>query len=71
MCEEGLDAVLLGTGMNLEYFSGFPSPHKSVARPFFLLIPSRRDPVFFTYCLHPHLAGQGKASVIGAGISEL
>src|SRR5208337_4531213 len=33
-----LDAILLGTGMNFQYFSGFPSPARNVARPFFLLV---------------------------------
>jgi len=44
-----LDAVLLGTGMNLQYFSGFPSPIRNVARPFFLLIAAGQDPIFFTH----------------------
>lgn len=44
-----LDAVLLGTGMNLQYFSGLPSPQKNVARPFFLLIPRRGDRVLFCH----------------------
>jgi Xaa-Pro aminopeptidase len=47
-----LHAVLLGTGMNLRYFSGYPSPSKSVARPFFLLLPLRGDPVLFSHSGH-------------------
>jgi Xaa-Pro aminopeptidase len=49
MQELAIDAVLIGTGMNLQYFSGFHSPPKSVVRPYFLLISARRRPVFFTH----------------------
>src|ERR1700742_755379 len=49
MHELRLDAMLLGTGMNLQYFSGLPSPQKNVARPFFLLIPSAGDPVLLCH----------------------
>ena len=52
MLEKRLDAVLLGTGMNLAYFSGYPSPARSVCRPFFLLLPFRGDPVFFSHSGH-------------------
>jgi Xaa-Pro aminopeptidase len=44
-----LDAILLGTGMNLQYFSGFPSPARNVARPFFLVVPANGDPVLITH----------------------
>src|ERR1700722_5234813 len=44
-----LDAVLLGTGMNLQYFSGLPSPQKNVARPFFLLVPRLGNPILFCH----------------------
>jgi Xaa-Pro aminopeptidase len=46
MPERGLDAVLLGTGTNLKYFSGYPSPARSGSRPFFLLLPLYGDPIF-------------------------
>lgn len=46
MPERGLDAVLLGTGTNLRYFSGYPSPARSGSRPFFLLLPLHGDPIF-------------------------
>ena len=49
MQQQKIDAVLLGTGMNLQYFSGFPSPQKNVARPFFLLIPYRGALVLFAH----------------------
>ncbi|MCI0421544.1 MAG: aminopeptidase P family N-terminal domain-containing protein [Acidobacteria bacterium] len=52
MHEKDLDGVLLGTGMNLAYFSGYPSPSKSVPRPFFLLLPCEGEPVFFSHSAH-------------------
>ena len=52
-----LDAILLGTGMNLQYFSSFPSPQRNVARPFFLLIPIIRDPILLC---HTGLADEGR-----------
>jgi Xaa-Pro dipeptidase len=45
-----LQAVLLGTGTNLRYFSGYPSPARSGSRPFFLLLPLAGDPVFIVHC---------------------
>ena len=57
MREHRLDAILLGTGMNLQYFSGFPSPQKNVARPFFLLIPICHDPILLC---HTGLADEGR-----------
>jgi Xaa-Pro aminopeptidase len=44
MAERGLDALLVGTGVNLQYFCGFPSPTQSSSRPFFLLLPRAGDP---------------------------
>jgi len=52
MHEKDLDGVLLGTGMNLAYFSGYPSPSTSVPRPFFLLLPCEGEPVFFSHSAH-------------------
>jgi Xaa-Pro aminopeptidase len=49
MHEQRLDAVLLGTGMNLQYFSGLPSPQRNLVRPFFLLIGATRAPVLFSH----------------------
>lgn len=46
MRERELDAVLLGTGPNLGYFSGYPSPSKGGSRPYFLVLPYEGDPVF-------------------------
>ena len=52
MVERGFEAVLLGTGANLAYFSGYPSPARSVPRPFFVLLPLIGDPVFLTHMGH-------------------
>ena len=52
MRDAGMQAVLLGTGNNLAYFSGYPSPARSVARPFFVLLPLAGDPVFFSHSGH-------------------
>jgi Xaa-Pro aminopeptidase len=49
MRRNDLDAVLLGTGTNLRYFSGYPSPVRSGCRPFFLLLPLASDPVFIVH----------------------
>jgi Xaa-Pro aminopeptidase len=50
MCAKGLQAVVLGTGANLKYFSGYPSPTRSGSRPFFLLLPLDGDPIFIVHC---------------------
>ncbi len=47
-----MQAVLLGTGTNLAYFTGYPSPPRSVPRPFFALLPLNGDPVFFAHTGH-------------------
>ncbi|MCI0621373.1 MAG: Xaa-Pro peptidase family protein [Acidobacteria bacterium] len=46
MKEQGLAALLLGTGVNLAYFSGYPSPSRSGSRPFFLVLPLEGEAVF-------------------------
>lgn len=45
MRERGMAAVLLGTGPNLSYFSGYPSPAKGGSRPYFLVLPLSGEPV--------------------------
>ena len=50
MRSRGLKSILLGTGTNLRYFSGYPSPVRSGSRPFFLLLPLQGDPVFIVHC---------------------
>jgi Xaa-Pro aminopeptidase len=52
MREADMQAVLLGTGSNLAYFSGYPSPERSVARPFFVLLPCAGDPILITHSGH-------------------
>jgi len=52
MKEQNLAALLLGTGMNLAYFSGYPSPPRNVARPFFVLLPLKGEPVLFSHTGH-------------------
>jgi Xaa-Pro aminopeptidase len=52
MRHAGMEAVFLGTGNNLAYFSAYPSPARSVARPFFVLLPLAGDPVFFSHSGH-------------------
>jgi Xaa-Pro aminopeptidase len=49
MKAKGLKSVLLGTGSNLKYFSGYPSPNRSGSRPFFLLLPLEGDPIFIVH----------------------
>ena len=49
MLDARLEAVLLGTGMNLWYFTGLPSPEKNVPRPLFLLVPRRGKVVLFCH----------------------
>jgi Xaa-Pro dipeptidase len=49
MHEADLTAVLLGTGMNLQYLCGLPSPEKNVARPFFLLVPAHGNLLLFCH----------------------
>ncbi len=46
MRQRKLDALLLGTGTNLAYFSGYPSPSKGGSRPFFLILPLTGGPIF-------------------------
>ena len=44
MKASGLCGLLVGTGPNLTYFSGYPSPPKSASRPFILLLPLEAEP---------------------------
>ena len=52
MEKKGLAAILLTTGTNLAYFTGYPSPIRSVPRPFFVILPIRGDPTFITHFGH-------------------
>ena len=52
MAEKEMQAVLLGTGNNLRYFSGYPFALPHIPRPFFALLPLDGDPVFFSHAGH-------------------
>ncbi len=45
----GLDALLLTTGDNLRYVSGYASPARSGARPFIFILPLHGEPVFIVH----------------------
>jgi Xaa-Pro dipeptidase len=43
MARRGLDALLLASGSNLSYFSGYPTVERTPVRPFYLLVPRSGD----------------------------
>ena len=49
MAEAGLDGLLLTTGDNLKYASGYPSPARSGPRPFVFLLPLSGEPVLIVH----------------------
>ena len=49
MAESRIDALLVGTGVNLQYFCGYPSPTQSSSRPFLLLLPRRGNPALIIH----------------------
>jgi Xaa-Pro dipeptidase len=49
MAQAGLDALLLTTGDNLRYASGYPSPQRSGPRPFLFILPLTGEPVFIVH----------------------
>ena len=49
MARSGLDALLLGTGANLAYLSGYPSIERTLARPFYLLFPMAGEPILIVH----------------------
>lgn len=49
MTRTGLDALLLTTGDNLRYVSGYPSPLRSGPRPFLFILPLTGEPVFIVH----------------------
>ena len=65
MHEQRLDAVLLGTGMNLQYLSGLPSPQRSVVRPFFLLIDSNGAPILSHIAFADELVASQRSPTYG------
>lgn len=44
-----IDALLIATGPNLVYLSGYPSVERTLARPFFLVIPRSGDPTLIVH----------------------
>ncbi len=44
MHDGDIDVLLVGTGTNFTYLSGYPSPSRSPTRPFFFVLPLRSDP---------------------------
>jgi Xaa-Pro aminopeptidase len=49
MARAGLDALLLTTGDNLRYVSGYPSPSRSGPRPFIFILPESGPPAFIVH----------------------
>src|SRR5829696_10495466 len=49
MARLGLDGLLLTSGSNLTYLSGYPSPLRAVSRPFVFVLPQTGDPVFIVH----------------------
>jgi Xaa-Pro aminopeptidase len=58
MAARQIDALLVGTGVNLQYFCGYPSPAQSSSRPFLLLLPRRGDPVLIVQAGRQFEAGR-------------
>jgi Xaa-Pro aminopeptidase len=49
MAAAGLDALFLATGRNLLFLSGYPSLELTLARPFYLVVPVRGEPVLLVH----------------------
>jgi len=49
MVDHRLDAMLLTTGPNLVYLSGYPGVERTLARPFYLVVPSAAPPVLIVH----------------------
>ena len=49
MARLGLDGMLLTSGPNLTYLSGYPSPLRSGSRPFILLLPLSGAPILIVH----------------------
>jgi Xaa-Pro dipeptidase len=49
MARLGLDGLLLTSGPNLTYLSGYPSPLRAVSRPFIFVLPRTGEPVFIVH----------------------
>lgn len=49
LAHHGFDGLLITSGSNLAYLSGFPNPVSTLARPCFLLIPREDTPVLLVH----------------------
>lgn len=49
MARSGLDALFLATGPNLVHLSGYPSIERTLARPFYLLLPANGEPILVVH----------------------
>jgi Xaa-Pro aminopeptidase len=49
MARSGFDGLLLATGRNLCFLSGYPSVEMTLARPFYLVVPARGAPILVVH----------------------
>ena len=49
MERSGFDALFLATGTNLCFLSGYPTIELTLARPFYLLVPARGEPLLLVH----------------------
>jgi Xaa-Pro aminopeptidase len=49
MARAGLDALFLATGTNLCFLSGYPTVELTLARPFYLVVPARGEPLLLVH----------------------
>jgi Xaa-Pro aminopeptidase len=49
MARHGLDGVLLTSGPNLTYLSGYPSPLRAGSRPFVFVLPQSGEPILIVH----------------------
>lgn len=49
MVRRGIDGLLLTSGPNLTYVTGYPSPVRALARPFIFILPQAGDPIFIVH----------------------
>src|SRR2546426_8514120 len=49
MREHGIDALLLLNSTNLLFLSGYPRAELTIARPRYLVVPQRADPVLLVH----------------------
>jgi Xaa-Pro aminopeptidase len=53
MAADGLDGLLLANSMNLVYLAGYQSTVLTLARPFYLVVPRRGEPVLLVHRTRP------------------